>query len=84
MCTPFGHPLTPRAEPPQVYEAGMKKHAEEPAFVQAYLDFLHYANDEGNLRVLFERILKTLPAAQVCEPPVALFVLLTSVRRLSS
>ena len=43
----------------------MKKHAEEPAFVQAYLDFLHYANDEGNLRVLFERILKTLPAAQV-------------------
>ena len=43
----------------------MKKHAEEPAFVQAYLDFLHYANDEGNLRVLFERILKTLPGAQV-------------------
>ena len=62
----------------------MKKHAEEPAFVQAYLDFLHYANDEGNLRVLFERILKTLPAAQVWKHLDALFVLVTSVRRLSS
>ena len=36
-------------------------------FIQAFLDFLHCANDEANLRVLFERVLKVLPASQAKE-----------------
>ena len=36
-------------------------------FIQAFLDFLHCANDEANLRVLFERVLKVLPAPQAKE-----------------
>ena len=36
-------------------------------FIQAFLDFLHCANDEANLRVLFERVLKVLPATQAKE-----------------
>lgn len=51
----------------KVFEAGMKKHAGEPHFIQAFIDFLHYANDESNLRVLFERILKALPPTQAKE-----------------
>jgi hypothetical protein len=32
---------------------------QEPQFVLAYIDMLYYANDEGNLRLLFERVLSS-------------------------
>lgn len=44
----------------EVMELGFKKpeNAVEPAFIQAYISFLKSVNDESNLRLLFERVLR--------------------------
>ena len=43
----------------KIFEAGLKKHAAVPSFVQAFITLLQHTNDEGNLRLLFERIVGT-------------------------
>jgi hypothetical protein len=42
----------------KIFAAGLKKHSEQPVFVKAYIDFLYQTGDDGNLRLLFEKILK--------------------------
>eukprot|EP00897_Mesotaenium_endlicherianum_P004112 jgi/Mesen1/3729/ME000203S02819 len=45
-----------------VLELGLKKFIHEPAYIVEYADFLAGANDERNMRALFERALSVLPA----------------------
>ncbi len=40
-----------------IFELGLKSGHREPAFLHAYLDFLHSLNDINNARVLYERAL---------------------------
>ena len=46
-----------------IFEAGYKKHASEPRFVQGFIDMLYFANDEDNLRQLFERVISSMATA---------------------
>eukprot|EP00899_Mesostigma_viride_P001895 jgi/Mesvir1/11706/Mv00094-RA.2 len=45
----------------KLFEAGLKRFLQEPAFVLQYADFLVHINDSTNARVLFEQVLSTLP-----------------------
>ena len=54
----------------KIFQAGLQKHGEEPDFIKAYVDFLFQVSDDGNLRLLFEKILKVGPAAAGASAPV--------------
>jgi len=43
-----------------IFERGMKRFAAEPGFVLAYVRFLDHLNEDVNMQVLFERVLKRL------------------------
>jgi Suppressor of forked protein (Suf) len=43
-----------------IFERGMKRFATEPGFVLAYVRFLDHLNEDVNMQVLFERVLKRL------------------------
>ncbi|XP_031552725.1 cleavage stimulation factor subunit 3-like [Actinia tenebrosa] len=45
----------------KIFELGLKKYINEPEFVLAYVDFLRQLNDDNNTRVLFEKVLNTMP-----------------------
>ncbi|XP_031371970.1 cleavage stimulation factor subunit 77 isoform X2 [Punica granatum] len=45
-----------------VFEAGLKRFMNEPAYILEYADFLSRLNDDKNIRALFERALSSLPA----------------------
>jgi cleavage stimulation factor subunit 3 len=51
----------------KIYEMGFKKFSQETAFVFQYIDFLFHRSDENNLRVLFEKILATMPKEKTGE-----------------
>ncbi|XP_056170608.1 cleavage stimulation factor subunit 77 isoform X3 [Syzygium oleosum] len=50
-----------------VFEAGMKRFMQEPAYILEYADFLSRMNDDKNIRALFERALSSLPAEASAE-----------------
>ncbi|XP_048138180.1 cleavage stimulation factor subunit 77 isoform X2 [Rhodamnia argentea] len=50
-----------------VFEAGMKRYMQEPAYILEYADFLSRMNDDKNIRALFERALSSLPAEASAE-----------------
>lgn len=39
----------------------MQKHGDEPGYVLAYLDYLSHQTDDNNTRVLYERVLSSMP-----------------------
>eukprot|EP00795_Rhopilema_esculentum_P005315 gene5315-484_t len=47
-----------------IFELGMKKYGSITDYVLQYLEYKIYLNDDNNTRVLFERILNTLPKEQ--------------------
>ncbi|KAG6582781.1 cleavage stimulation factor subunit 3-like [Phytophthora cinnamomi] len=46
----------------KIFELGLKKCIQEPAYVLCYLDFLGHLNDDNNMRSLFEKVLSVMPA----------------------
>ncbi|CAN0877139.1 Cleavage stimulation factor subunit 77 [Linum grandiflorum] len=50
-----------------VFEAGMKRFMQEPAYILEYVDFLYRMNDDRNIRALFERALSSLPLEKSVE-----------------
>jgi cleavage stimulation factor subunit 3 len=51
----------------KIFELGLKKFADEPTYVLAYLDHLTHLNEDNNTRVLFEKVLATMPADRTKE-----------------
>ncbi|TYZ67867.1 hypothetical protein PybrP1_002404 [[Pythium] brassicae (nom. inval.)] len=45
----------------KIFELGLKKCIQEPAYVLCYLDFLGHLNDDNNMRSLFEKALAVMP-----------------------
>lgn len=45
----------------KIFELGLKKCIQEPAYVLCYLDFLGHFNDDKNMRSLFEKVLSVMP-----------------------
>ena len=43
----------------RIFELGLKKYANDPKYVLAYVDYLSQLNDDNNTRVLFERVLSS-------------------------
>ncbi|CAN1266645.1 Cleavage stimulation factor subunit 77 [Linum perenne] len=50
-----------------VFEAGLKRFMQEPAYILEYVDFLYRMNDDRNIRALFERALSSLPLEKSVE-----------------
>ncbi|CAI0400056.1 unnamed protein product [Linum tenue] len=50
-----------------VFEAGLKRFMQEPAYILEYVDFLYRLNDDRNIRALFERALSSLPPEKSVE-----------------
>ncbi|KAG3109676.1 hypothetical protein PI124_g10933 [Phytophthora idaei] len=46
----------------KIFELGLKKCIQEPAYVLCYLDFLGHLNDDNNMRSLFEKVLSVMPS----------------------
>ncbi|KAL7998552.1 putative 43kDa postsynaptic protein [Plasmopara halstedii] len=46
----------------KIFELGLKKCIQEPAYVLCYLDFLGHLNDDKNMRSLFEKVLSVMPS----------------------
>ncbi|KAH7491934.1 Cleavage stimulation factor subunit 77 [Phytophthora ramorum] len=46
----------------KIFELGLKKCIQEPAYVLCYLQFLGHLNDDNNMRSLFEKVLSVMPA----------------------
>lgn len=51
----------------KVFELGLKQYINEPAYVLEYLKLLEHLNDKNNMRVLFERVLASLPPEKALE-----------------
>ncbi|CAI7991638.1 Cleavage stimulation factor subunit 3 [Geodia barretti] len=51
----------------KIFELGLKKFADDPTYVLAYLDHLSHLNEDNNTRVLFEKVLATMPAEKTKE-----------------
>ena len=51
----------------KVFEAGMRDHAGDAAYVLHYLHWTLRLNDDKNTRVLFERALKSVPAHEAAD-----------------
>jgi cleavage stimulation factor subunit 3 len=51
----------------KVFELGLKQYINEPAYVLEYLKLLEHLNDKNNMRVLFERVLASLPSEKAQE-----------------
>ncbi|XP_065896661.1 cleavage stimulation factor subunit 3-like [Dysidea avara] len=51
----------------KIFELGMKKHGDEPGYVLAYLDYLMHQTDDNNTRVLYERVLSSMPVESTQE-----------------
>ncbi|KAK7206083.1 hypothetical protein BZA70DRAFT_123421 [Myxozyma melibiosi] len=49
----------------KIFELGLRRFAESPAYVEQYLEFLLLTNDDTNARALFERTVSRLPANDV-------------------
>ncbi|XP_067035350.1 cleavage stimulation factor subunit 3-like [Acropora muricata] len=45
----------------KIFELGLKKHMNETDYVLAYVDYLSHLNDDNNTRVLFEKVLSSMP-----------------------
>ncbi|EDO40717.1 predicted protein [Nematostella vectensis] len=45
----------------KIFELGLKKYTNEADFVLPYVDYLSHLNDDNNTRVLFEKVLSTMP-----------------------
>jgi cleavage stimulation factor subunit 3 len=45
----------------KVFELGLKQYVHEPMYILEYLKYLEHMNDKNNQRVVFERVLNTLP-----------------------
>ncbi|CAI5733354.1 unnamed protein product [Hyaloperonospora brassicae] len=45
----------------KIFELGLKKCIQEPAYVLRYLEFLGHLNDDNNMRSLFEKVLSVMP-----------------------
>ncbi|XP_062507922.1 cleavage stimulation factor subunit 3-like isoform X2 [Corticium candelabrum] len=45
----------------KIFELGLKKYASDSDYCVAYVEFLTHLNEDNNTRVLFERILSSLP-----------------------
>ncbi|XP_067120911.1 cleavage stimulation factor subunit 3 isoform X1 [Centruroides vittatus] len=41
----------------KIFELGLKKYADNPDYILAYIDYLSHLNEDNNTRVLFERVL---------------------------
>ena len=54
----------------KVFRAGLAKHEAQPVFIKAYADFLLQTSDDGNLRLLFEKLLKISPVGDSGLAPV--------------
>ncbi|CAH0476750.1 unnamed protein product [Peronospora belbahrii] len=46
----------------KIFELGLKKCIQEPAYVLCYLEFLGHLNDDNNMRSLFEKVLSVMPS----------------------
>ncbi|KAG1707219.1 hypothetical protein DVH05_026413 [Phytophthora capsici] len=46
----------------KIFELGLKKCIQEPAYILCYLDFLGHLNDDNNMRSLFEKVLSVMPS----------------------
>ncbi|XP_073238338.1 cleavage stimulation factor subunit 3-like isoform X1 [Porites lutea] len=45
----------------KIFELGLKKYMNETDYVLAYVDYLSHLNDDNNTRVLFEKVLSSMP-----------------------
>ncbi|XP_074613166.1 cleavage stimulation factor subunit 3-like isoform X2 [Acropora palmata] len=45
----------------KIFELGLKRHMNETDYVLAYVDYLSHLNDDNNTRVLFEKVLSSMP-----------------------
>jgi cleavage stimulation factor subunit 3 len=45
----------------KVFELGLKQYIHEPMYILEYLKYLEHLNDKNNQRVVYERVLNTLP-----------------------
>lgn len=51
----------------KIFELGLKKYMNETDYVLAYVDYLSHLNDDNNTRVLFEKVLSSMPKDKASE-----------------